>query len=304
MESGIRTLMQYYPWMGRVDVNKDPEAAAKIRSKLMPSEQNLVDTSRMVNVGDPDVYYSTLGVNFQNAPDANKKLVPPTFEQKLKLVPRDYAISEAQYEKFEKPSTNILGIGSGASPQTFAHEARHNAITNEYINRIHDIMGSNSAPQYQSNINAFYHNYFVAQNPNKYSNKDSFADKESRVLEDTKSSMLRVVPEYKWGNSDFVDTHKLYNQSFAKGEEPGTWDKLTTHPIDYITGNEVETSKGVLPKTMLEERNKFPFLNFVGSDPGPVSSGMPGDMEPKFDPNRNYKRGGAVERTTHDRKMI
>ena len=320
MESGIRTLKQYDPFGNRLDIASDPEAAAKIRSKMLPEDQGLVNLAQMMNIGKPKGKYTALGVNM--SPNDPSRPAPSYID---KLNELSDVLQPNDLNRLEDPQKTIMGLGAGASPQTFAHEARHNKIIDEYTNRANDVLGSNSAAQYHNNINDYY-NYLVMKHPNYgYSNKDPFDKKEDTVLDYIKHAFQKRyqtdpgdIDEKSFHITrpaqDVINLHKTYNQDFAKGEEPNLWDKLS-HPIDYMLGHTKETSQGVFPQTMIEDRARFPFLNFVGSNPGAVRSGYPGDAGMGYDPKREnggagtpepkeHKRGGFVERTTHDRKIL
>ena len=311
-DKGLRSLTQYDPFGGSLSVD-DPEFEAKVKANLDPQYHSLVHKEVAGNIGKPQSIYSTLGVNFPGVP------APANLRQRAYQYGSDNPVDEA---KLKDPTKHVFGIGAGATAQTFAHEFQHDKIPDEFANRRKLVLSSSSPEHYWRNINDTY-NYHVLRNDTRYDpktkkrvayqNSDPFSAKEKTVLDTLSLS----------GNEwNMLDLHHQTNSSWEAGEDsPKLW---AHHPLDYLRGDVVETSKGRLPRTMLEERAKYPYLNFVGTNPGPVTSGYPddnggpnsqGDLKIQYDPARDsrpasqrpaptYKHGGAIERTTHDRKIL
>mgnify|MGYP003325193054 CR=1 FL=1 len=315
-DKGLRSLKDYDPFGNYINPDS-PEFEAKVRSNIPDAYRYLVDKNKAAGIKDPTKMYSTLGLNVSDA-DVFHRLTQ--FD----------SLSKDDVKKLSDESKHVYGIGLGASPLVYAHEFQHDKIDDEFNNRLALLTASNSPESYWHNINDVYNWYVMnrATHSEKdpktgkhipYKNSDPFKQKEEAVL-NSLNAYFRARDmngaENILGKGNYppnTDLHREVNQNWDAGKDPPRlW---TTYPMDYLKGNTRETSKGVLPRTMIEERAKFPYLNFVGSDPGPITSGyresgkeLRVQYDPEHDPRpkdqRPYKRGGSVERTTRDRKIL
>lgn len=211
---------QIDPWGGRVSVD-DPEFEAQVRAKIGDPYKDLVNKALAQNVGSETGIRSLLGVNLTKTPEKDRKTP-------------DYTGAPGAFLSFDQKKP-IIGVGAGASPQTFAHEFRHNVEHDEYRNRLYDLMYSNSPTQYAANLEFAYNR--IAE-PGK--RVKSLADKEKYVL-----AHLYNLPE----DID-INKHIKINQ----GDTPFTFSKTT----------ELGYPRGAASKAAIKERVQYPFLNFVG----------------------------------------
>lgn len=250
-----------------------PEFETLIRSKIGGRFKELVTPEKIglaALIGDPKAKWSLRGFQSREIlpPEQIKEHAGPILEGK------------------EPPAgKRIFGVGAGASPRTWAHEFRHDLERNEYNNRMLDVMyGSTSLPAYKANIEKVYEHLTRSDPENR---KKSFEErykihyapleeKEKFVLDKLKNSYAsrRELNEEMGAFSQifdesYIDENFKLNRSGAVG---GTKNGKT------------------LPKDVLEFRSKFPFLNFIGRLEEPST--------------KKKATGGAIENTTHDRKLI
>jgi len=132
---------QIDPWGGYISVD-DPKFVEKVRAKLGPKYEHLVDekTKKTAqNLYRPDEFFNVAGQNFSYSKD-------PVKSKKQALAA---SVSSEQYKNaILPPLVTILGYGAAASPQMFAHEFRHNKIYDEEPNRFQDIYAANSPAEY------------------------------------------------------------------------------------------------------------------------------------------------------------
>lgn len=143
---------QMDPYGGRISTD-DPEFVAKVRAKLGPEYEHLVDEntkSQAANIGRPDAQFNLLGYRYR-AEDIDPNIITEERKKDARL-----ATTFGQLKDILSPNKTIYGLGAGASPQTFAHEFRHKIIQDEESNRIKDVLASNSLEQYKANLRLLY----------------------------------------------------------------------------------------------------------------------------------------------------
>lgn len=277
----------------RVEID-DPEFEAKVRAKIGAPYISEVDRNvayDFPNAFRPTRSYSTLGLNAGDIP----------IDKREKAVRNDIGLAAL---KNYDPSKYVFAFGAGATPQTYAHEFRHNKIDDEEQNRIADLKNSTSAYQYASNIQSLY----------EYLYRDDGKDLPFQVRE--KRVLNRFIDPW------VIDRHKNINRG-----EQGEVREFMSHPIDYMQGKRYEDpykkSTTRLTKGTLQERSEVPFLSFVGREdlPDPLFAEEKGmyrrtygtnaenakalvDAIKKSESKQKKAAGGAIENTTHYRKMI
>lgn len=150
---------------------EDPEFEAQVRARIGPEYTHRVDRSRAARVDSagPSNY---LGLHLSNP------------EEKASFV-GDYGhmFSPEDRAQLMDLRKSIYGFDNGASPQTYAHEFRHEAgIESELQNRVQDLVFSASEPQYVTNVRMMFEALYrsgMAPHPQEV----SFADKEDTVLD-------------------------------------------------------------------------------------------------------------------------
>lgn len=259
------------------------EFAALMREKIGNQFKHLVTPEKlglMTLVGRPEAQYSHAGKNYSQGyledPKATKEM-----EEDLSGALKGYYYDPTGHfqvwnQKLPK-GKRIFGIGRGADAPTYAHELRHEDVRDEDTNRMLDIVhSSTSLPAYKANIQKVF-SYMVNFNRERIKNT-SLADKEKEVLA-TFSPMMRGE----------VDSTQM-----------GGWTKYRAGDMDNVINKNIEFNKAgakgafigneKLPDHIIEYRANLPFLNFVG---------RLGEYEPV-----KKAAGGAIENTTHYRKMI
>jgi hypothetical protein len=148
---------QMDPYGGRIPTD-DPEFVAKVRAKLGPEYEHLVDKntkSQAANIGRPDAKFNYLGYYTpRNIFPSEEEYVKGKKEQAQFF--KDLVSNKKQLEDMVSPNKSVYGVGAGASPQTFAHEFRHSVIHDEENNRLLDLISSNSPTQYRRNLESYY----------------------------------------------------------------------------------------------------------------------------------------------------
>ena len=263
---------QLDPYAGYISVD-DPEFLGQVRSKIGDSDKDLVQEGMFQNIGDKNTRGNILGVNLSRTPE-NKRVAAA---ENVGLGSLD-------------PSKPYVGVGAGASPQTFAHEARHTRIKDEADNRMADLISSNSLAQYKSNINSVYESLFPNSAIEEMTAVETgaqksipFAKREAKII----SHIIQNKP-----------LHSIYNIrkhiDINRGE-PSNLVEFTTSPMEYITGDRPVGEHGPLVRSTYKERVKYPFLNFVGY----------AAREERTDKPKNKKyNGGSIENTTNYGKLI
>ena len=130
MNTGERQRKQLDDYANPLNPN-DPEFAAKVRSKIGTPYRDLVDP-RVAAVINPGDSYNLLGINSHRVPDEKRS----DFAQRMSMGLGQ--INANSYNDFLNPEKHVYGIGNGASPQTMAHEYRHDKIKDESANRLMD----------------------------------------------------------------------------------------------------------------------------------------------------------------------
>jgi hypothetical protein len=233
---------QMDPYGGRISVGK-PEFPAQVRAKLGTEYEHLVDeeTKKTAkNVFSPKAKMKYLGVNVSKNPKDEISQIKQEFVSSAsgKIDPKQYK------DAILNNSVTILGLGAGASPNTFAHEFRHNVIKDEIQNRIEDVKSSNSPAQYHANVTSLYNHYYYYNQGYSISELDKipFAEKE----------------EF------FLDNEPSYEQYWGKEQGPGSsapaiaLAKMVGFPGPYQRRQ----------KHLAKLRVQNPYLNFTGTSPG------------------------------------
>ena len=259
MNTGERQRKQLDDYANPLNPN-DPEFAAKVRSKIGTPYRDLVDP-RVAAVINPGDSYNLLGINSHRVPDEKRS----DFAQRMSMGLGQ--INANSYNDFLNPEKHVYGIGNGASPQTMAHEYRHDKIKDESANRLMDLVHSNSRAQYSNNIQSLYEDLYGEKDENT-----PLKDKEKRVMDVMSSSLTDMGL-----HNSLLNTHADINSGESQG--------YMAHPIEYLMGDTRETSAGKLPKTVISQRSQFPFLNFIGGDlPTQKATTLPD----------SYRMGGRV----------
>lgn len=251
-----------------------PEFEALIRSKIGGRFKESVTPEKIglaALIGDPTAKWSLRGFNsYEGIPTA----------QEIK----DYAgpILEGK----EPPAgKRIFGVGAGASPRTWAHEFRHDIERNEYNNRMLDVMyGSTSLPAYKANIEKVYEHLTRSDPENR---KKSFEERYKihyAPLEEKEKYVLNELKNSYASRREINEEMGTFSQIFNKDYIDKNFELNRSGAVGGTKGNKT------LPKDILEFRSKFPFLNFIGRLEEPSS--------------KKKATGGAIENTTHDRKLI
>lgn len=258
------------------------EFAPLMRAKIGERFKDLVTPEKlglMALIGRPEAKgFSWAGVNFPTGLDSpeNTKVM----EKKLKPALKEaYYDSRGWYQEHNEKlpkDKRIFGIGAGADAGTYAHELRHEKIEDEVKNRMMDLIhGSTSLPAYKYNVQKVFN--YLNDFDRELEEKTPLAEKEKQVLntlhygivDESKASKIGTATKLRASLGDFVQKNIELNKAGAVGGFMGQ-EKLPEHVIQY--------------------RANLPFLNFVG---------RLGEYEPT-----KKAAGGAVENTTHYRKMI
>lgn len=292
-----------------------PEFEARVRAKIGKRFENEVanKTGLMSLVGDPKEYYPLYGVNFPGI--RSKEYI----EKRLKdEVGPDVSVPD---------KARIFGLGAGASPTVWAHELRHEKVKDELDNRLYDLMYSTSPQNYAANLLNTYEwmvgNTELIDNP--YANK-TFKQMEKEVLKRlnpiTGPASLNAATEYQRNQPGVKDEASSeekasnYASKKAKAKEISVnWDRHLS-----INADPTRQSRNLLAKKvndeklqdqidqLLNERAALPFLNFVGSPDLAdlvINTPLPyGRKILKEEAPKKKATGGAIENTTHDRKII
>lgn len=292
-----------------------PEFEARVRAKIGKRFENEVANKAglLSLVGDPKEYYPLYGVNFPGI--RSKEYI----EKRLKdEVGPDVSVPD---------KARIFGLGAGASPTVWAHELRHEKVKDELDNRLYDLMYSTSPQNYAANLLHTYEwmvgNTELIDNP--YANK-TFKQMEKEVLKRIDPildiSTPNVSSEYVKNQPTWDDKTspeeigELYRNKVNKRREiSANWERHLK-----INADPTRQSRNLLAKKvndeklqsqidqLLSERAALPFLNFVGgNDLADLVIGTPlpyGRKILKEEAPKKKATGGAIENTTHDRKII
>lgn len=294
-----------------------PEFQARVRAKIGKRfEGDVADKAGLLAlVGDPRTYYSLYGVNF---PEVRSK---------------EYIQQRLKNELYNAPAipdkARIFGLGAGASPSVWAHEIRHEKVHDELDNRLYDLMYSTSPQNYAANLLHTYEwmvgNTELIDNP--YTNK-TFKQMEKEVL--------KIIDPSRAGTNTWPDVRDEYWQNQPKAKDEMSPEeraenyankkrKVSEIAVNWdrhlnINADPTRQSRNLLAKKvndeklqdqinqLVNERATLPFLNFVGSPdladlvidtPLPYGRKILQEESPK-----KKATGGAIENTTHDRKLI
>ena len=261
-----RNTQRYFEEKGQALRGSEPtgiEREAQIRSKIGPEYRELVDKNigeaAMIGLPTTDMW-SAKGVNFPEAGQTEEEL---SRYIKKTLSP---ILREAGTESPPK-GKRIFGIGRNAVPQIYAHELRHEEIEDEERNRAMDLVNAGSRPAYEDGVDSLY-SYYMSRDPmyrqgsfgEQYFLRDRipFEDKERYVL--NKSApvlnyyLRKETPFFGREEADrFIQDNYNLNALGAKGAFKDGGKKLA--------------------KERIEQRARYPFLNFVGRENMPILEG-------------------------------
>lgn len=261
----------------RVEID-DPEFEAKARARIGAPYVGEVDKNTAY--GFPRMYDGTLGMNLGDQPVGDRKNI-------IK-----HEVGLAALRDYPDPSKYVLGFGEGASPRVYAHEFRHNKVDDEIANRTLDLVHSNTPYQYASNVQSLYEKLYGEEGKEL-----PFQIREKRVLD-----------HVAWGGHGLVvERHRDINRG-----QQGEFREFMSHPIDYMRGERYEDpykqAATKLTKGTLQARVEYPYLSFVGREdlPDPLFAEEKGRYRREIAAQGKQKKaaGGAIENTTHYRKMI
>lgn len=242
---------QMDPW-GEQTSTDSPEFLAKVRAKIGDPYKDLVQPGMFQNSRDKNWASTLAGINLSAVP----------MEKRI-AAGREIGLGAID------PNKPYIGVGAGASPATFAHEARHDKFRNELNNRLQDLYYSDSLPQYAANIQSAYEDMRNDMGGRKTKNIP-FREKEKYVL-----NMATIALSNTKSGID-IDKHVNIN---------------TDPNVDPMT---------MLSKKAVKDRVAYPFLNFVGDPNLPDADKV---KQESIDIHGKAK-GGFIENTTHDRKII
>lgn len=226
------------------------ESEAQIRAKIGAPYQHLVakliDQTAMI--GEPTADFPLKGRMYVSTN-------PKVFN---KLAEEGMAMYTAEGESVPK-GKRFFGIGTGANPQVYAHEMRH-VDKDELSNRVADLMYAGSEPAYKAALQNLYS--FALLTSDEYKNLP-FEEKiklryKTSPKEQEKYIFEKLKPEFGYEfrkNAEPYSKEKKYseenfrlNLALNKSGARGAFDK---------TGKQIQ-------KELLEQRAKYPFLNFAG----------------------------------------
>lgn len=268
------------PYSGYTSVKDDPEFVSRIKSLIGKPFESAVNPSVAANVRDPKRNYSVLGENFYGTTPEEKQ----EEARHLGLA----ALPEGKH---------IFGIGAGANPTTWSHEFRHDKIGDEATNRAADLVyGSTSRDAYVANVERLWrlHKNFEEDT------ETPFADREKYALR-LAHGILSSRPEYRVDNiKPDIARHISINR---EGTSP--FAEAVEHPVESLIGDKVDTEMGRMTKSTAKERAAYPFLLFAGREDLPRSKHYGGaSLGEEVEKPKAKKRGGTIENTTHNRKIL
>jgi hypothetical protein len=248
-----------------------PEFAALMRSKVGDRFKHLVTPERlgmMALIGNPRAqHWNVAGLNFPKGLGS--------FEDRYRMWEELYPVLRETKQKTVPEGKRIFGVGRHADAGTYAHELRHEAVEDELYNRTLDLIhGSTSLPAYRANVDRMF-THLVDFDRDAVENT-SYADKEKAVF----NSVGHIIRDEARSKSDLgLLSSLMSNGAIEKNMELNKAGAVG----GFLGGKE-------LPGYVIQHRAKLPFLNFIGriEDPAPEKKAS----------------GGAVENTTHDRKII
>lgn len=256
---------------------ESPEFLALMRSKIGDRFKKSVTPEKIglaALLGDPKANWNVRGFN-SNEIMSTKEL-------------EDYAGPVLEGKK-PPEGKRIFGVGAGAQPRTWAHEFRHDLIRDEFGNRMLDVMyGSTSLPAYKANIEQVYE-HLTSSNPEnskKSSNERfiSYLEALSTPIEEKEKFVLNALKNSYAARHEVDKAIGGFSQIFGKNYIDKNFELNRSGAVGGTKGSKT------LPEDVLEFRSKFPFLNFIGRLEDPTS--------------KKKAAGGAIENTTHDRKII
>jgi hypothetical protein len=248
--SSPRNSRRYFEESGRGLVGTQPtgiETEAQIRSRIGAPYQDLV--ARLIDqtamVGGPRENYNLMG----------KMYVSPNPAEYEKEAQEDLSMYLQEGETVPK-GKRFFGIGANANPAVYAHEMRHEA-KDEISNRIADLMYAGSEPAYKEALRLLYDHAFFSdpqfrEMPFKERYKmytASTKEREKYILEtllpDIAFEIKRQVPLREVSSTEErIKSNIELNRAGARG----AFDK---------SGKRID-------KKLIEQRAKYPFLNFIG----------------------------------------
>lgn len=225
----------------------DPEFVAQVRAKLGPRYEDLVNEqtkSQAANIGDFKDPYNVLGYRVRK-----ENFKTPEDFIKAKEKDTHLATTKKQLEDIKSPDKLIYGVGAGASPQTFAHEFRHEKIRDERENRLEDVLASNSPQQYRQNLEFLYEQIY-----GKKADKIPTLELEKRLGKD-------VSARNRWAGNKNINVENIKSI-------PVPWAEYARKKLSSsgILGVLPEAAQQYVERQAAMDRVEQPYLNFVSSD--------------------------------------
>lgn len=246
-----RNSRRYFEESGQGLIGTQPtgiETEAQIRSRIGAPYQHLV--AKLINqtamVGNPRESFDLKGKMYTSQN-------PAEYEKEAQIGLARYLQEGETVPKGKR----FFGIGANANPAVYAHEMRHE-VKDELSNRVADLMYAGSEPAYKEAVRMLY-DYAVFNNPEfmkmpfkeRYAKmyKKSFKEREKYIMEtllpDIAFEMKRLAPLREVGS---VEERIKSNIELNRAGARGAFDK---------SGKQIN-------KKLIEQRAKYPFLNFIG----------------------------------------
>lgn len=235
----------------------DPEFSAKVRARMHSEDAHLVDPSKAQNIGG-NANWNLRGTNLNRDRfyRENPELTPEEIEEKIearygKVLTREEWMAQA----LKNIDRYIVGVGRNATPATFAHEFRHDTVSDELQNRIEDVLHS-ASPE----------DYYRARDMIRDILPEGQEMSEEQLDEFLVSRMnMRARPRMSINTARQMQINRAPAKQAEQGIMSGIANFLGIAPKYTSSGRELRA-------TDLKQRAAYPGLNFVGLD---------GMMQPK-----------------------
>lgn len=252
-----------------------PEFEALIRSKIGGQFQELVSPetvskAALLGVPEQNLYSAYGGMNYP----AN---VPP---EKVKESVKNRVAGrglEAQVEALPDEK-RIFALGTRGNPKVWAHEFRHERVSDETPNRYYDFFyGSTSLPAYQANLKGLYETMLVnSPDFKKLPYEEKMAIAYGVSPKDMEAYVLEKIDKGEFAGFAARKENIPFSAAFLSDIKDMLSDK------SFVTRN-AEANKTTrrtedLPYDMIQARSRLPFLNFVGKLDEPVKKGRGGSV--------------------------
>jgi len=242
-----------------------PEFEALVRSKIGGQFERHVSPQTIQAsslIGPADYNFPTsriAGVNF---------LEEKTPKERQQYLSRRIGVSPAELSSIPE-GKRIFGVGRYAGPDMWAHEYRHESVSNERANRLFDVVyGSTSLPAYKTNIEGVYQ--YLLQTSDDY----------RRLPEEDKYALRNLsLPDKEDFVLDKIRKSYIVHDAQQREDIPFSASLLSTLKDVFTEGDMFDRSKRLnkevqrtedLPYDIIQMRAKLPFLNFVGRLAEPV----------------------------------